>query len=224
MTDSPGENKPKPPGIEQEKEPTGEFMGRLKKLKKKPATVKAAEKSAAEKQIDEALGRSAIKVEKDLLRKKRIKMGSWGAGALALCYVVFLLFKPFEGGMPFGICKVFLEQRVRYPHELRLSTVEEFETSVRIWYTQVDAFGEYRMEPIQCYFKQDETFGFVLDKVTVNRRELDQKIIDDFNRAFGAVLAVPIDLTLPTPLPDSLADLQFQFEKFIKPILPPGLP
>ena len=106
--------------------------------------------------------------------------------------------------MAFGICKVFLELNVRYPNTLRINTVEEIGTFVRIWYTQTDSFGEYRMEPIQCYYKPDEKLGFILDKVTVRRREVDPEKVNRFNKTIPIILQYPPDLTLPTPLPDSL--------------------
>ena len=143
-----------------------------------------------------------------------------GVGVIVLLsYSVHWLMKPYQGGLAFGICKVFLEGVTRYPDHLRLSTVEEFETSVRIWYTQVDSFGEYRMEPIQCYYKNDPERGTVVDKITINRRELDPRLVDNFNRALPSISAFPINTDIPAPLPDSLQDLQIDTQKYRKPIL-----
>ena len=110
--------------------------------------------------------------------------------------------------MAFGICKVFTEMYVQFPTTLKFNSVEEFSTSVRIWYTHTDSFGEYIMEPIQCYYKADEQYGYILDKVTIRRREIDQKIVDDFNKTLPVIFANPPDLTLPVPPEDSLKNLQ----------------
>ena len=194
-----------------------DFMGRGSK-KKKPEKQKPV-KTMVEEQIDAALAQSSIQNKRRTARKRQFNIGIAAGVLLVLSYAVYWLFKPIEGGMAFGICRVFLENSVRFPNHLRLSTVEEFDNSVRIWYTQVDSFGEYRMEPIQCYYKQDPERGTMVDKVTINRREVDPKIVERFNQALSSMVQYPMDLNLPEPLPDSLEDLQFDTEKFRKPIL-----
>ncbi|MCC7304999.1 MAG: hypothetical protein IT558_01930 [Alphaproteobacteria bacterium] len=173
----------------------------------------------ADRQIDAAVARSSIKERRDRRRKLRIKIGLGTAGFCLLAYGIYLLLVPFQGSMAFGLCKVFLEMNVRFPQTLRLSTVEEFDTSVRIWYTQVDSFGEYRMEPIQCYFKEDPQFGYIMDKVTVNRRAVDGKTVEKFNKILPVIFAVPPDLSLPSELPDSLQDLIIETDRFRRKIL-----
>jgi hypothetical protein len=187
---------------------------------KKPAKEKKPPppdtRTNAEKEIDEAVGRSKIKTEKDKARKKNFLRGFYLVLGVLLSYGIYLLFVPYKGTMPFGICKVFLELNVPYPHTLRLSSVEEFSTSVRIWYADIDSFGEYRLEPIQCYFKAgpNAAVPYVLDKVAINRRELDPQKVADFNRSVPGIFASPPDLTLPGALPDSLAALQFNADRF----------
>jgi hypothetical protein len=207
----------KPPGVEHDKPPPDEFLGRFNK-KKKPGKQKPV-KTQVEEQIDAALASSSVQAKRKAERKKQIKYGAIGGGVLILAILVYLGLQPFQGTMAFGICKVFLEGTTRYPQYLRLSTVEEFETSVRIWYTEIDSFGAERMEPIQCYYKQVEGKGTQVDKVLINRREVDPKVIENFNRALPAILGYPPDLTIPYPLPDSLEDLQLDMSKFMKPIL-----
>ncbi len=211
------ETQPKPPGVEPEPPVPSEFLGRDKK-RKKLEKQKRPTKTLVEEQIDAALAQSGVQAKRKGIRKKRIKHAVIGGTVCLLGYGIHLGLKPFEGGMAYGICRVFLENYVRYPTLLRLSTVEEFDTSVRIWYTQVDSFGEYRMEPIQCYYKQDPERGTLVDKILINRREIDRKLVDDFNRALPAISAAPLDLVMPDPLPDSLQDLQFNTDMFRKAI------
>lgn len=199
--------------------PDNEFKGREIIGKKRKGKKPKPAKSQVEEQIDAAIAQSSIQTKKLARRRARFYVAI-GAGIMMLmAYGVYWLFKPYEGGLAFGICKVFLEGTVRYPTHLHLSTVEEFETSVRIWYTQIDSFGEYRMEPIQCYYKNDPELGTVIDRVTINRREVDPRTVENFNRALDSVAAFPIDLRMPSPLPDSLQDLQIETQKFRKPIL-----
>lgn len=176
-------------------------------------------KATAEEEIDFIVARSKVKERKKKLFMKRLKIGGGSTLAILLVYGVYLLFKPYNGTMAFGICKVFIELNTQFPDTIRLSTVEEVGMSVRIWYTQTDSFGAYRLEPMQCYFKEHPEYGFALDKVTIKRREIDPAVIERFNASLPVILQNPPDLALPNPLPDSLENLQFDFAKFRKPIL-----
>lgn len=166
-----------------------------------------------------AVEQSTINQKKTEQRKKRIKYGSAAAFAALLGYGIYLLFVPYKGTMGFGVCKVFLEQVVQYPTTLRLSKVEQFPTSVRIWYTQIDSFGEYRLEPIHCFFREDDNVRFAIDRVTIRRREIDPRIVERFNTSLPVIFASPPDLDLPFPLPDSLRDLKIDVTRYLKPIL-----
>lgn len=176
-------------------------------------------KANGDEKIEDAVAQSSIQKKKQLAKKKKIKRGATFGGIAVLAYIIYLLFVPYKGSMAFGICKVFLEMNVQYPEHLRYSTVEEFDMWVRIWYTQTDAYGQYRLEPIQCFFKPDERYGFILDKVTVRRREVDRKKVTEFNKTIPLIVANPPDLTLPTPLPDTLKNLRFDVNRYIRPIL-----
>jgi hypothetical protein len=179
-------------------------------------------RSLADAEIDAAIARSSVKEKQKFTRKKQIKYAIFGVVGLLLSYGIYFLFAPYKGTMAFGICKVFLELTVQFPDELKLSTVEELPTSVRIWYTQIDGFGQYRMEQIQCFFKADETYGSILDKVTIRRREVDPLVVQKFNKTLPIIFAYPPDLTMPVPLPDSLEDLQIDMKRIIRPLFPEG--
>jgi hypothetical protein len=177
------------------------------------------EQNAGGDEIDTAIASSKIKEEHKKKRKKQFKYGAIGGVAALVAYGLWLLFKPFEFSMTYGVCRVFLELNVQYPQSLRMSTVEDMGMNIRIWYTQVDSFGEYRLEPIHCYYRPDETTGLALEKVTINRREVDPAVIRRFNSSIPSILAYPPELVYPTPLPDSLRDLQINTDAMRKPIL-----
>lgn len=176
-------------------------------------------RTKAEKEIDEAIAKSAVKEKRDKSRKKRIKWGIGGLGLAFLAYGFRLLLVPFEGDLSFGVCKLFLELNSRFPHTIRLSEVEVLASSVRIWYVDTDAFGQQRLEPIQCYYKEDQTYGMIIDRITIDRRDVDPLKVNAFNRILPVILQNPPDLSLPDPLPDNLEDLNPQTQKFLKPIL-----
>lgn len=158
-----------------------------------------------------------LAAQKKLKRKKLIKRSAWGGGALFFAYAIYwLFFIPFKGGMTYGICKTFLELNLPFPSTMGIARVEDFGMSVRIWYTHIDAFGEYRMEPIQCFFRQDPERGPVIDKITIRRREIEKSIVETFNSVLPAIAANPPDLTIPAPPPDNLRDLHFETDQFRK--------
>lgn len=168
----------------------------------------------------------SLKALRALRRRRSRKWLIIGGSITLLSGLIWFLLIPYKGGITYGVCKVFLESYVQYPHSLRISTVDDFGASVRIWFTHVDSFGEYKLEPLQCFFKMttDEdkskygNVSFIIEKATINRREIGQDIVDRFNYSILGIVAVPPDLSLPTPIPDSLEDLQLDFKRFRKPI------
>lgn len=178
------------------------------------------EKTKAEEEIDELIAQSEISDAKRKKQKQYIKKGVLAAVGVLFIWFVNYLFTPYKAGMDYGICKVFLERTVQYPQHMRVSTIEQFASSIRIWYTQLDSYGEYRLEPIQCFYRADENYGAALEKVTIRRREVDQEVVEAFNKTLPAIFAYPPDLTYPAPLPDSLADLQINTELYRKFRLP----
>lgn len=162
---------------------------------------------------------SPLAQKKKDLRKKRTKNLLYFAVFSILAYGAWFLFKPFQSGMNYGICKVFAELQVPYPYTIYYSEVVEFSDSIRIWYSYLDSFGDYRLVPIQCYFGPHETYGFGLDRVTIGRREIDPDVVERFNSSIPSIITNPPDLIYPTPLPNDPADLQFDFDAFRKQIL-----
>jgi hypothetical protein len=180
----------------------------------------AVDRAEADRQMDEAIAQNDNPaLQRKIARNKKIfKWSLIGGGGALLVWGVYYLFAPIQSTMAYGICRVFLDRQVLYPETVRISSVESFESSVRIWYVQINSFGEYRLEPIQCYYRADPASGSVLDKVTINRREVDTATVEAFNKTIPAILAYPPDLSIPDPLPDSLEDLTIETDKFRKSI------
>ncbi len=159
---------------------------------------------------------SRIDARKEQQRKRRIKFAAYGTLIILASWASFYLFAPFKGGMTFAACKTFVELYVRYPNSIRLSQVRNFGESIRIWYSHIDAFGEYRLENMECFFRADEKNGFAIDRILVNRRPIEKDVIDRFNISIPAIRAYPPDLTYPETLPTNLEDLQLETERFWK--------
>ncbi len=159
--------------------------------------------------------------EKKATHKKALFIRYSIIGFLSLLsYGVYFLFKPFTGTLPYGICKTFLELNVPYPSTILLSEVNTTRNGgVRIWFTHIDSFGSYRLDSFICTFaKNEETGSFYLAEVKVGKLNIEPTIVERFNSALPYLIANKPDLTLPAPIPDSLEDIQFEIDRFRKPI------
>lgn len=194
-----------------------------KKAAAKPESLETDDPLTPDKEIEETVSKSTTKKEADKRRKQQIKWGGIAGAVLLLSFGIYLGMQPLKGSMAFGVCKTFIELNVRFPSTLRFSTVEELGTSVRVWYAVTDTFGSYRLELVQCYYKPDPSgqLPFLLDRIALNRRDLDSRKIDKFNIILPALFANPPDLTLPAPIPDSLQNMQIETDKFRMPIFGP---
>lgn len=129
-------------------------------------------------------------------------------GGLVLAYMLYLGFKPFEGTIKFGICKIFIEQSVFYPDEIHYMSVEEGATTARIEYTMMNPFGETTYNVIQCSFRTDPVTQYALTEVTMNRDVVEPEKLDAFNIGIPAIIAHPPSLVLPPAMSKELIDLR----------------
>lgn len=218
---------------EEEKEKdalTAEVMDRAerKALKEKLRREQKEEAGKPFEEIDDALLKGKLSGELQAKKKRRLIMGGGLAAGVLLIWIVSMVMAKPQGDVTYGACRLFLENTVRFPQDLRLVSVEglrprgnsgESLGGLRIWYTQINSFGEYRMESIECYFRPDEATGAAFDKILINRREVDSRKVAEFNKILPAVLQGPLDLEYPPPLADSLEGLQIQTDAFRKRIL-----
>lgn len=63
------------------------------------------------------------------------------------------------GSVKYGICRIILEKNVPFPQTLQLARVIERAKYVRILYSHIDSFGQYRYSSIQCDFEQDQDYA-----------------------------------------------------------------
>lgn len=189
----------------------------------------ALQKQLAAEQIDvdkvdeteitpEPVTKSSLEKRELKKRQRTFKIGMLLLLLPALVYLGYWLTKPFESDMRFGFCRVFLELHVQYPQRLVLSEVEERRDFVRIWYMQTDAFGQERMENMECHHGHSEELGYFISKVLIDRRELDAEIVDRFNTSLTTIMGHPPDLTYPRRLRDALGNIDIQTYLFRKPI------
>ena len=114
--------------------------------------------------------------------EKAIKFGSIGVALLLVIMMVYSC-QPKEGPAGYAICSTFLELTSDYPHTLEFNDVEFSRTAVRIYFSSIDPFGEFKHEMIECTFAPDEETGMRLAEVKRNRNTIDQQEIREFNQS-----------------------------------------
>lgn len=122
--------------------------------------------------------------------------------------VVVWAFQPIKGTINFGICKVFVEQSVRYPSEMTVVSLLERPTDVRMEYTIINEFGDYAVHSATCVFTQNQNGQTVLKGVLMDRQKVDPKKVAIFNLTIPLILANPPDLVAPLPIKEEILDLK----------------
>lgn len=198
---------------------------KILKRKKDPELQKQLESEQldyeAEEEVDEVqeiIQKSKIQEKARLKRKRNFRLGLAALAVPLFGYIGVLLFKPYEAGMDFGFCRVFLELNVQYPQYLVLSEVEQRRDFIRIWYMQMDSFGQERLENIECYHGQDPERGYYISKIRIDRRELDPERVENFNKSLATIVAYPPELAYPRRLRDALGNIDIQTYLFRKQI------
>lgn len=164
--------------------------------------------------------KSKLAEKKKARRKQNIKKVAIGAFIILIIYAGYILFKPFKQGMTYGICKVFIQLYVPFPYTIHYSEVIDKGSSIRIWFSHMDAYGDYQLQRMDCFYEADPETGFAkMGRATIDRREINPDIIRKFNKSLSVIMAYPPDLIYPDPLPRSLNDLQFDFNAYRMQIL-----
>lgn len=162
---------------------------------------------------DLAARQNAIKKKNNKKRNRYIGIGI----TVFLFYQIYaFLFAPYYLSTDYGICKTLLEFHVTYPQSIRVSEAVFPKGSVRIWYSQTDAFGQNRLDSFQCFFKNNKDTGITyLSKIRIGKAiDLSNEEIERYNKILPLMASLPIDTKYPSPLPDSIGALQLDIEKF----------
>lgn len=142
-------------------------------------------------------------------KASRWKIGGIGVAAvLVLGLLVFVAMREPQGTPMLGVCKTFVERYVPFPTTLRYQFIEQYPRSVRVGYSHVDTFGQFRLDMTECGFKVDPERGAMMASVLVNREDLDPEIVEAFNVGIPSIVQNLPDLTLLPPLPDDLLALK----------------
>tara|TARA_R110001592_G_scaffold3525_13_gene19939 strand:- start:145 stop:723 length:579 start_codon:yes stop_codon:yes gene_type:complete len=157
-----------------------------------------------------------LKAQKKQARKKTIKRTILFSVLALFSWCVWFLFKPFQASAEYGICRTMLELTVPYPYSIYVSEVKnKRDGALEMWYTHTDGFGEYRMESFTCRMRiNPETNTTELTEIKMHKVTMDPQKLANLNNAMPYFVATPLILNYPAALPDSIGDLQFDFNKF----------
>lgn len=149
--------------------------------------------------LDELLSDEANPLTpEDVKKLKQIGYGILGFILLAILISIYGC-QPKKASMAYGICSTFLELTTPYPQTLNYTDLEGSNTAIRIYFTSVDPFGQFKQEMIECTFGYDEKIGMKLTKIQRNRRPVDQKEVDKFNLTLPTIMASDPYLVMPGP-------------------------
>lgn len=149
--------------------------------------------------LDELLSDEANPLtDEDIKKLKQIGLGILGVILLVILMSVYAL-QPKKASMAYGICSTFLELNTTYPQTLNYIDLEGSRTAVRIYFTSVDAFGQFKQEMLECKFGPDEQMGMKLVEVLRNRRPVDVEMVKEFNLTLPTIMASDPNLVMPGP-------------------------
>lgn len=143
------------------------------------------------------------------------------AGVVVLIggYFIAQSMAPKKGNLIYGLCSTFLEQQMTFPDTLEHTYVEMYRRATRIYYQNVDAYGQHNFSYVECSFVQDPKAGVQLENVIFKNpvKDITEKFydaerrrsfyrakkekIDLFNKSKAplAIMATDPEFLLPTP-------------------------
>lgn len=153
--------------------------------------------------------KSAGKPRKKAKKLSGAQMGLLG-GAAFLILILWVGLQPLKGSILYGICKVYIEQTLTYPPEMKVTAVIErmAEHEVRMDYAYLNEYGEYMVGAAQCTFRPDPVTGYALTNVLINRQKQPEEAFRIFNTTIPYIIANPPSLILPPGPAVELKDLQ----------------
>ena len=145
---------------------------------------------------------------------KNIVIGVVAFIVLSLILMIISASTPAKGNILYGMCSKFLEMQLPFPETIQQKEIELYAAGVRIYYTHLDGFGEYRLEMVECAFNQHPERGVQMKDVFFNyvkpatEKEriagkgrlyrVKKENIDLFNRSKSpAAILEDIDLSIP---------------------------
>lgn len=164
-----------------------------------------------------------LKAEKTAKKKKFRKRAIRLSLLAFFSLLVWFLIKPFKASEIYGVCHTLLELTIPYPHTMYVSEVQPtVKRGLVMWYSHIDAFGEYRLEEFTCNIGYlPSTDGVSPPKLSVinlekRKQKFDQETIESFNHAMIYFEENPLVFNYPAALPDTIGALHFDFASVVR--------
>lgn len=146
-------------------------------------------------------------------KKKKSKKNLWrkiGLGFLAfIVFIVWFGMQPLTGPVQVGICRTFIEMNLRYPHTLKLTKTDQYQDSLRLYYTYTGPFGEHRSSLTECRFAADPATGQpMITKIKTDRVDIDPEKVRLFNQTIPSIVQHEPNRIIPPPYTSDLNDLR----------------
>lgn len=140
--------------------------------------------------------------------KHKIKLGSVLAAIVLLFGFLWYGSQPLKGPAYVGLCRAFVELQLNYPETMRLMQYEYFDRGHRLFYTYTDPFGEYRSSMAECKFSVTPYGSLIADSIKIDRRDVDLKKREEFNKTIPIIMAYGPNMIVPFPPKGSLEELK----------------
>lgn len=141
--------------------------------------------------------------------KRRVALYSFLGFMGFVALITWLAIQPLRGGPVMALCRVFAEKQLKYPQTLKLTTVDWFGDSTRLYYTFIGPFGENRSSLIDCRYQIDpQTKAISFYSIKIDKNEIRQDQVDAFNKAIPYLLHQKMNNIIPPPYKDDLYDLK----------------
>lgn len=141
--------------------------------------------------------------------KEKLGMAGFFVGLILIGVLIYLAATHRDKGtIMFGVCKTFVEMTLTYPPTFNITEVEQYSRAVRLYYNYTDPFGTMKSEFVECAFQMVPGKGAQATAILLNRKDIDQATIEEFNKTIPAIVAGEPELYLPDRLGSNLEDLK----------------
>ena len=180
----------------------------LLKKKNAPGKEGKGKNTPADPAPEKKLTKRGLAEQKRLAKKEKLKKRFYMAlgGLVFLSFIIWFGMQPLKGSIQYGVCRTFLEMQLKYPHTIKMTFVEIFDKSLRMYYTYNDAFGSIRSEMMECDFRPFNLLN--LETVKRDREPVDRNLVTEFNKTIPAVVAADPNLIVPAPPKGTLMELK----------------
>lgn len=141
--------------------------------------------------LDEEL-RRAVSKKTDEQRARERKFILFGILGIIAVFALWSLYsaKPKNGPMTYGVCATLLELETPYPETIRHIALEGSASTIRIYFTTIDPFGQLKIEMFECKYSMDDRNNIkgITDLIR-NRQPMGLEAVTRANRILPVIIS-----------------------------------